>query len=473
MDRRSKGTLISCAAFAVAVMLYTGVVSDARSTVGADYFIAVASLLPVVLVAFVVEHVAMLSLASRMLRPMEAEYEKVAAEFASRPEAERPSDVVAAIASAGVQLKDQTNRFREALLETGQELVTAFTLFAAGEVLALYALADERYTVLLLIATAGFVVGLGYLLAWTLNARGMMVGVDAHIALGDISDDVEPSSSRFTRRPDRLSGGPLTHVEIEAQLRSAYEPKLEICERLNAFGEDALHAWQGRAIDPESVDPIILAEGARATKTYGATVRLLASGFGPQASMLNRALFEGMAIAHWAHANPHRAVELFKKHGRHSELLWGDAFEKADPADARVIDAGSEEERTELGGLFGTYGTKLWTGHRSLYDLLPEIEDQWPEGSAREQLWWFFRVAHRDNTQVLHSTALGLSAGVARTADALLLDAGPSDSYLDRGMLGGLWSYEQTLTLLWDHFAVPGREALDELIKEVQETFDA
>jgi hypothetical protein len=217
-------------------------------------------------------------------------------------------------------------------------------------------------------------------------------------------------------RPEHLGCGRLTQEEIEAQLRTAYGPKLEVCERLHAFGEDALYTWEGRPIDPESVDPIILAEGARATKTYGGTLRLLAGGFGPQASMLNRSLFEGMAIAHWAHTNANRAIELFKKHGRHSELLGGDAFEKADPADARVIDAGTEEERLEFTGLFGKYGAKLWTGHGSLYDLLPEIEEQWPEGPPREQLWWFFRVAHRDNNQVLHSTALGLSAGVTRTA---------------------------------------------------------
>lgn len=271
-------------------------------------------------------------------------------------------------------------------------------------------------------------------------------------------------------RPEHPGGGPLTQAEIEAQLRGAYGPKLEVCERLHAFGQDAFYAWEGRRIDPESVDPIILAEGARATKTYGSALRLLAGGYGPQASMLNRSLFEGMAIAHWARTNPDRAVELFKKHGRHSELLWGDAFEKADPADARVIDAGTEEERTEFGEVFGKYGTKLWTRHGSLYDLLLEIEEQWSEGSPREQLWWFFRVVHRDNNQVLHSTALGLSARVARMADALQLDVGPSDSYLDRGLLGGLWPYAQTLTLLWDHFAIPHRETLDQIIKGAQET---
>jgi hypothetical protein len=177
--------------------------------------------------------------------------------------------------------------------------------------------------------------------------------------------------------------------------------------------------------------------------------------------MLARSLFEGMAIAHWAHASPERAVELFKKHGRHDELLWGDAFEKAAPDDPRTIDAGTEEERQELGALFGKYGASLWTGHRSLHDLLPEIEDQWEEGRSREMLWWFFRVAHRDNNQVLHSTALGLSAGIKRGTEEIRLDVGPSNHYLDRGLLGAWWSYVQMAGLLWDHFDIPDRAALD------------
>jgi hypothetical protein len=272
--------------------------------------------------------------------------------------------------------------------------------------------------------------------------------------------------------PEDCGGHRRTDAEIEGQVRAAYGPRLEACERLHAFGEDALYAWAGRPIDPDAIDPIILAEGARATKTYGGILRLASGGFGPQASMLSRSVFEGMAIAHWAHANPERAVELFKKHGRHSELLWRDALAKADQADAPAVDADTEGERRELSGLFGKYGTKLWTGHGSLHALLPEIEDQWPDGPPREQLWWFFRVAHRDNNQVLHSTALGLTAGMTRMPDALSLDVGPSELYLDRGLLGGLWCYEQTLTLLWDHFAIPGREALDEIAKSAQAAFE-
>lgn len=264
----------------------------------------------------------------------------------------------------------------------------------------------------------------------------------------------------------------LSHAETEGQVRDVFGPKLEACERLHAFGEDALYTWRGRAIDGESVDPIVLAEGARATKTYAGALRLVSGGFGPQASMLNRSLFEGMAIAHWAHAHPEKAIDLFKKHARHSELLWGDALEKADPAGPRTLDAGTKEERKQLGGLFGTYGTKLWTAHRSLYELLPEIEDQWRAGPPREQLWWFFRIAHRDNNQILHSTATGLSGGVTRTRESLALDAGPSDRYLERALLGAPWCYEQMLTLLWDHFAIPDRDALDETARTADAVFE-
>ena len=262
-----------------------------------------------------------------------------------------------------------------------------------------------------------------------------------------------------------------TAAEIESLVRDLYRSKLEGGEGLHAIVEDAFHSWSGSSVDSESVDPIIVAEGARATKTFGGVLRLVSGGFGPQASMLDRSLFEGMAVAHWAHANPERAVELFKKHGRHGELLWGDAIENAALGEPRTIDIGTTEERKELGALFGKYGTKLWTGHGSLYELLPDIEGQWDE-QARKDLWSFYGIAQRDNNQVLHSTALGLSAGVtARTSEELGLDVGPSDHYLDRGLLGGLWSFGQLATLLWDHFDIPDRKALDGRFKTAWEAF--
>ena len=264
-----------------------------------------------------------------------------------------------------------------------------------------------------------------------------------------------------SEKPD---GARLSQAEIETQVRDLYGAKLDACARFHAFGEGALYSWEGRGIDPQSVDPIIVVEAARQTKTYGGALRLAAGGFGPQASMLARSLFEGMAIAHWAHANPELALERFKKHARHSQLLWGDALEKAEPADPREIDTGSDAERKELAALFAPYGTHLWTGHGSLHALMPDIEEEWLEGEPRKMLWWFFRIPQRDNNQVLHTTSLGLSGVASLTTEALGLDAGPSDYYLDRGLLGATWCYAQMMTLLWDHFAIPDRASLDEVV---------
>jgi hypothetical protein len=60
-----------------------------------------------------------------------------------------------------------------------------------------------------------------------------------------------------------------------------------------------------------------------------------------------------------------------------------------------------------------------------------------------------------------------------RLPEAVALDVGPSEAYLDRGLLGGVCCYEQTLTLLWDRFAIPGRDALDEIATSPRAAFEA
>jgi hypothetical protein len=180
-----------------------------------------------------------------------------------------------------------------------------------------------------------------------------------------------------------------------------------------------LYAWAGRAIDPDSVDPIVLAEGARATKTYGGALRLMASGFGPQASMLNRSLFESMAIAHWAHPHPDRAIELFKKHGRHSELLWGGATRSRRPSQPTRARSTPAQRRSARSSAACSESTGRTSGPRTgaCTTSCPRSRSSGPEGAPRDMLWWFFRIAHRDNNQVLHSTALGLSADQSRRVD--------------------------------------------------------
>jgi hypothetical protein len=64
------------------------------------------------------------------------------------------------------------------------------------------------------------------------------------------------------------------------------------CEELLAFAKGMLYPWSGNP-RRRVHDGILMAEGARATKSYQAAVALCGLGFGEQAAMLNRSIFEG------------------------------------------------------------------------------------------------------------------------------------------------------------------------------------
>src|SRR4051794_28614731 len=111
-------------------------------------------------------------------------------------------------------------------------------------------------------------------------------------------------------------------AEAESTMRAAFAGEIGACERLLEFaGEHALNRWTGRPIE-STADRLIAVEFGRATKTYRAALDLSLGGFGPQASMLNRSLFEGMAVAYWISDNPDRAADLFEKHERHNRDVW-------------------------------------------------------------------------------------------------------------------------------------------------------
>ena len=63
-------------------------------------------------------------------------------------------------------------------------------------------------------------------------------------------------------------------------------------------------------------------------KTYSAALALVREGFGPQAAMFNRALFEGMAVAHWVSVAPEAARQRWPDHERHNALLWTEVVEQ-------------------------------------------------------------------------------------------------------------------------------------------------
>jgi hypothetical protein len=69
--------------------------------------------------------------------------------------------------------------------------------------------------------------------------------------------------------------------------------------------------WTGRGTD-SAAERILFLEFSRQTKTYRAAIEMARIGYGEQAAMLNRALFESMIILRWIDANGEAAVQQCK-----------------------------------------------------------------------------------------------------------------------------------------------------------------
>ena len=117
-------------------------------------------------------------------------------------------------------------------------------------------------------------------------------------------------------------------VELDQDtLRKKFAPQFEAAENVQA------EAWKNRPTGSgggKRYRSLIFAVFARATLTYRAVLHLCRGGYTEQADMLNRSLFEDMAIAHWISLPEHQeeAVDLLRKHNDFGRLLAADSLEK-------------------------------------------------------------------------------------------------------------------------------------------------
>lgn len=262
---------------------------------------------------------------------------------------------------------------------------------------------------------------------------------------------------------------------IERKIAASYAQELRACAELEAFMVGALDPWQGRSIqksspdEPPGADEIIGLLFARATKTFKAAILLVRQGYGEQASMLNRSLFEGMVVAHWVTANEGAATERFFRGWRFDRYLLARVLENTgwlpDGTKAPGPDL-SEAELLAMRGEFGTYGHKLWTGHNSLRELVDEIETDWGDEGERQMLRNFLRVVNRDNNQLLHSTVSGLAeAATGMADDGLYLSVGPSETRIEQALFPAYWTYAETFGVLIDRFEISVRAEFEEMMQ--------
>ncbi len=231
-------------------------------------------------------------------------------------------------------------------------------------------------------------------------------------------------------------------LPIRGEIRAQFPKQFAACEVLEDFSE--VH----RPDAPPSRDDVgatLLTTYARATKTYRASIVLAGQGFGEQAGMLNRSLFEDMIVGHWLRRTP-AAVE--KMH-RHARLLVDrgrkDAHRLGRPDILEVLPEVPRKELNELKAEFA--GKKHWTG-KTMDQLFASVKDEWESPVDRRYLEQLYAFEYTTNNMLLHHGGPGLRAGVDATSDSLTFKTGPSDVNVPQALGGAFFCYVNVCSLV-------------------------
>lgn len=214
----------------------------------------------------------------------------------------------------------------------------------------------------------------------------------------------------------------------------------DLLDEIESAGEWKMSPW--------TVPYVVFGTFARGTKTYRAALLLADRGYGEQAGMLNRSLFEYAVVAWWLllQHDEEEVMERIRAHREHARVLydrhsvWHPELALDDEQDHGS--ATSDKKRAaELDKLFGYHGHKHWTG-LTLADLVRQVEEGWdePYGSL---LWKFLRFVNTWNNWMLHHSAMGVIQGVewADLNESLVLKVDPGPEWRQAALFASYWSY--------------------------------
>jgi hypothetical protein len=213
---------------------------------------------------------------------------------------------------------------------------------------------------------------------------------------------------------------------------------------------------------------ILVALFARSVPLTESLVRLGEDGYGREALMLNRPLFELMLDAYWTHANPKLAGERFVQHARFTQHLqretaarYPEVFGELPP-----LENLSDEELKQLKQIFGDFGHKSWTGLNTRARVA-SIEVQFSEADDdRQQLWLALDVLNAASNAELHPSAWSLGRALRRVptpdgGEALQFRAAPEPELVAFALRQAWWIFGQFLALIHIVAALPKEPLLD------------
>lgn len=165
--------------------------------------------------------------------------------------------------------------------------------------------------------------------------------------------------------------------------------------------------WEGRPAqvpagpNEDPARPLLWATVVRAIKTFSAVLVLCDKGFGEQAAMLCRSLFEDFAVSRWIAAHPNEVRQRFLEHGEQSRVQHAEKLIEHDLGRLAMSPPLTDAQRRDTGRAH-----RHWT-QRTVHQLLRESEKGLDE-VERKKMWRMHDLSHRINNLLLHHTPLSL-----------------------------------------------------------------
>jgi hypothetical protein len=201
---------------------------------------------------------------------------------------------------------------------------------------------------------------------------------------------------------------------------------------------------------------ILVALFARALVLTESIVHVAESGFGREALMLNRPLFELMIDAHWTKLNPELAQQRFVQHARFTQHLQRETArrypaELGQPPDVPGL---PEEELKDLRALFGTYATNSWTG-LALHKRVAAVASEFEDPDDERQLRFGREVLNALANAELHPSAWSLSRALRRLPagkgiDRVQVRSEPESELVAVALRQTWWIFGGLLTVIVD-----------------------